>query len=140
MFGPSRVFPGTMTSANSMQFVVTTRLFFRIHLLDAPARPPRVLTHSFPLHLPYLPPTIPCSYWTLTCVGVSSSSAALYMVSVRQARVFPPSFFRSRLTVDSGLSPFRTCAHRARHIKKLPQNCGSLFKVYVDSCLLIVTR
>ena len=89
-----------MTSADSLQFVVTTH-FFRIRLLDAPARPPRVLTHSFPLYLPYLPQTILCSYWTLTLLGASSSSGALYMIPVRQARVLPPSFFRSRLTTDT---------------------------------------
>ena len=40
-------FPGTMTSVDFLQFVVTTH-FFRIRLLYAPARPPRGLTHSFP--------------------------------------------------------------------------------------------
>ena len=91
---------GTMASADFLQFVVTTH-FFRICLLDAPARPPRVLTHSFPLYLPYLPQPIPCSYWTLTYRGVLSSAGALYMISVRQARVLPPSFFRFHLTMDT---------------------------------------
>ncbi|MBO4928818.1 MAG: hypothetical protein J6D61_00035, partial [Clostridia bacterium] len=53
----------------------------------------------------YLLQTIPCSYWTLTYSGALSSSGALYMISVRQARVLPPSFFRSRLamgTLDLG--------------------------------------
>ena len=101
MFGPSRFFsPSTMASADFSQFVVTTH-FFRIRLLNAPVRPPRVLTHSFPLYLPYLPQMIPYSYWTLTYRGASSSSVALYMVSVRQARVLPPSFFRFRLTTDT---------------------------------------
>ena len=77
------------------------RIFFRIRLLDASVRPPRVLTHSFPLYPPYLPQTIPCSYWALTYVGVSPSSKALYMISVRQARVLPPSFFRFCLTTDT---------------------------------------
>ena len=89
-----------MASADFSQFVVTTH-FFRIRLLNAPVRPPRVLTHSFPLYLPYLPQTILCSYWTLTCYGALSSSGALYMVSIRQARVLPPSFFRFRLTTDT---------------------------------------
>ena len=100
MFGPSRIFSGTMASADFSLFVVTT-YFFRICLLDTPVRPPRVLTHSFPLYLPYLPRTIPCSYWTLACVGALSSSEALYMVSVRQARVLLQSFFRFRLTADT---------------------------------------
>ena len=86
-----------LTSCSSLLL----RIFFRICLLDASARPPRVLTHSFPLYLPYLPQTIPCSYWTLTYVGVLSSAEALYMISVRQARVLPPSFFRFRLTTDT---------------------------------------
>ncbi len=42
-----------MASADFLQFVVTTH-FFRIRLLHAPARPPRVLTRSFPLYLPHL--------------------------------------------------------------------------------------
>ena len=101
MFGPSRVFsPGTMTSADFSQFVVTTH-FFRIRLLDAPARPPRVLTHSFPLYLPHLPQMIPCRYWALFCYANLPSFAALYAISVRQARVLPPSFFRFRLTTDT---------------------------------------
>ena len=91
---------GTMASADFSQFVVTTH-FFRIRLPNASVRSPRVLTHSFPLYLPYLPQTIPCSYWTLTCRGALSSSEALYMVSVRQARVLPPSFFRFCLTTDT---------------------------------------
>ena len=101
MFGPSRFFsPSTMASADFSQFVVTTH-FFRIRLLNAPVRPPRVLTHSFPLYLPYLPQTIPCSYRALASLGALPSPAALYMVSVRQARVLPPSFFRFRLTTDT---------------------------------------
>ena len=86
---------GTMASADFSQFVVTTHFFY------ASVRPPRVLTHSFPLYLPYLPQTIPCSYWTLTLLGVLSSSEALYMIPVRQARVLPPSFFRFCLTADT---------------------------------------
>ena len=92
--------PGTMASADFSQFVVTAH-FFRIRLLYAPVRPPRVLTHSFPLYLPYLPQSIPYSYWTLTFAGVLSSAGALYMISVRQARVLPPSFFRFCLTADT---------------------------------------
>ena len=102
MFGPSRVFfpPGTMASADFSQFVVTTH-FFRIRLLYASARPPRVLTHSFPLYLPHLPQTILCSYWALFCYANLPSFAALYAISVRQARVLPPSFFRFCLAADT---------------------------------------
>ena len=103
MFGPSRVlffFPvlwPLLTSHSSLLL----RIFFPIRLLNAPVRPPRVLTHSFPLYLPYLPQTIPCSYWALALLGVLPSSAALYMISVRQARVLPPSFFRFCLATDT---------------------------------------
>ena len=90
-----------MASADFSQFVVTTHFFFRIRLLHASVRPPRVLTHSFPLYLPYLPQTIPCSYRALALQGVLPSSVALYMVSVRQARVLPPSFFRFCLAADT---------------------------------------
>ena len=89
-----------MASADFLQFAVTTH-FFRIRLLDASARPPRVLTHSFPLYLPHLPQTIPCSYWALFCCANLPSFAALYAISVRQARVLPPSFFRFHLTMDT---------------------------------------
>ena len=102
MFGPSRVFfPPVLWPLLTSCSSLLLRIFFRIPLLDASARPPRVLTHSFPLYLPYLPRTIPCSYWTLACVGALSSTGALYMVSVRQARVLPPSFFRFHLAMDT---------------------------------------
>ena len=96
LFGPSRKFfssSGTMTSADFSQFVVTTQFF------PTPVR--RVLTYSFPLYLPHLPLTTPCSYWALFCYANLPSLAALYAISVRQARVLPPSFFRFRLTTDT---------------------------------------
>ncbi|MBQ3534559.1 MAG: hypothetical protein IJA56_05330, partial [Clostridia bacterium] len=84
-------------------------------LLNAPVRPPRVLTHSFPLYLPYLPQTIPCSYWALALLGALPSFAALYMISVRQARVLPPPFFRLHLTMDAlGLGYILPTAGRIR--------------------------
>ena len=124
---------GTMASADFLQFVVTT-LFF------APARPPRVLTRSFPLYLPHLPQAIPCSYWALFCCGNLPSLAALYAIPVRQARGLPirglstskirlssdsasrrtplPLANPSRCRADSGLSPYRTCAHRAHTARR----------------------
>ena len=72
-------FSGTMTSADFSQFVVTTHFF-------APVRPPRVLTHSFPLYLPHLLQAILCSYWALFCYANLPSLTALYAISVRQAR------------------------------------------------------
>ena len=103
MFGPSRVsFPPVLWPLLTSHSSLLLRIFFfRIRLLDAPARPPRVLTRSFPLYLPYLPQAFPCSYWALTCIGASPTPGAFYMVSVRQAKVLPPSFFRFRLTTDT---------------------------------------
>lgn len=63
--------------------------FFPICLLYAPTRPPRVLTCSFPLYLPYLPQTIPCSFGASTYLGALPSLGALYAISVRQARGLP---------------------------------------------------
>ena len=96
-FFPPVLWP-LLTSHSSLLLRI---FFFRIRLLDASVRPPRVLTHSFPLYLPYLPQMIPCSYRALTLLVVLPSSVALYMVSVRQARVLPPSFFRFCLTTDT---------------------------------------
>ena len=84
--------------------------FFEYVYFDAPVRPPRVLTHSFPLYLPHLPRAIPCSYWALFCYANLPSLAALYAISVRQARVLPigrpfnsqyPAFFRFHLAMDT---------------------------------------
>ena len=98
---PEFFFPVLWPLLTSHSSLLLRIFFFRIRLLYAPVRPPRVLTHSFPLYLPYLPQSIPYSYWTLTFAGVLSSAGALYMISVRQARVLPPSFFRFRLTADT---------------------------------------
>ena len=50
-----RIFPGTMASADFLPFVVTAHFFSKYVYLNASARPPRVLTRSFPLYLPHLP-------------------------------------------------------------------------------------
>ena len=101
MFSPSRVFFPVLWPLLTSHSSLLLRIFFRIRLLDAPMRPPRVLTHSFPLYLPHLPQTIPGSYWALTLLGILPSSTALYVISVRQARVLPLSFFRFCLTTDT---------------------------------------
>ena len=120
MFGPSQVFFPVLWPLLTSCSSLLLRIFFRIRLLHASARPPRVLTHSFPLYLPYLPLTIPCSYWTLTYREVLSSSGALYMVSVRQARVLPPSFFRSHLAMGTlDLSYILPTAGRIRDLHPL---------------------
>ena len=89
-----------MALADFLQFVVTTH-FFRIRLPHASTRPPRVLTRSFPLCLPHLPQTIPCSYWAPTCLGALPSLGALYAISLRQARGLPTASFRFCLTADT---------------------------------------
>ena len=59
---PRIFFPGTMASADFLPFVVTAHFFSNCVYLNASARPPRVLTRSFPLYLPHLPSMIPCSF------------------------------------------------------------------------------
>ena len=49
MFGPSRFFFPVLWPRLTSGSSLLLRVFFRICLLDASARPPRVLTHSFPL-------------------------------------------------------------------------------------------
>ena len=129
MFGPSRFFsPGTMTSADFSQFVVTTH-FFRIRLLNAPERPPRVRTKSFA---------------SSTCrIYVHRFRVAIGLqplwrphprcppdaISVRQVKGLLTASFRFHLTMDtlavqlcasrhrvrSGLSPVRLRPCRAHH-------------------------
>ena len=146
MFGPSQSFfpPGTMASADFSQFVVTTH-FFRIRLLHAPARPPRVLTRSFPLYLPHLLQAIRAAiglrfvrqtYPRLqpymrflfvrpeVCPAGDRSTPAIRLSSDSTSRWTPlPLTNPSHCRADSGLSPVRTCAHRAhrkRAAAKLP--------------------
>ena len=147
MFGPSRFFSlGTMASADFSQFVVTTH-FFRIRLLHASVRPPRVLTHSFPLYLPYLPQTIPCSYWIFFglswslvliwgliygfCSSGQSFAAAFLQTPPHDGRPWLR-LYPSHCRVDSGLSPVRTCAHRAHSTNRVPQR-GTRLLFYLHS-------
>ena len=135
MFGPSRFFsPGTMASADFSQFVVTTHFFFRIRLLNAPERPPRVRTKSFA---------------SSTCrIYVHRFRVAIGLqplwrphprcppdaISVRQVKGLLTASFRFHLTMDtlavqlcasrhrvrSGLSPVRLRPCQAHHNEKLP--------------------
>ena len=45
--------------------------------MDMSVRPPRVLTRSFPLMTVPYTAGAPCSYWTLTCLAVSSALHSL---------------------------------------------------------------
>ena len=121
-------FPGTMASADFSQFVVTTH-FFRIRLLNAPERPPRVRTKSFA---------------SSTCrIYVHRFRVAIGLqplwrphprcppdaISVRQVKGLLTASFRFHLTMDtlavqlcasrhrvrSGLSPVRLRPCRAHH-------------------------
>jgi hypothetical protein len=99
-----------MASADFLQFVVTVHFFFEYAYSNASARPPRVLTRSFPLLPAAFTASNPCSYWALTCFAALPLLAALYTISVRQARGLPigrssnsqnPAFFRSRLATGT---------------------------------------
>ena len=124
-------FPGTVASADFSQFVVTTH-FFQYVYFNAPVRPHRVRTKSFPPFICHIyRRTIPGSFWTLALLAVLSLLTALYVVSVRQTRGLPTPSFRFHLTMDtlgvqlypsryrasSGLSPFRFRPCRAHKRK-----------------------
>ena len=144
MFGPSQDFfsPGTMASADFSQFVVTTHFFFsNMSTPNTPVRPPRVLTRSFPLYLPHLPnairvatglcfvmQTYPCVRPYMRFLFVRPEFCPLRDLSTPKIRLSSDSASRrtplplaspSRYRADSGLSPQRTCAHRA-HISRCP--------------------
>ena len=136
MFGPSRFFfSGTMTSADFSQFVVTTHFFPYAVYLNASVRPPRVLTHSFPLYLPHLlykvrvaiglcfvrqtyPLLQPCMRFLFVrpefCPLGDHLTPKIRLSSDSTSRWTPlPLANPSHDRADSGLSPYRTCAHRA---------------------------
>ena len=78
MFGPSRKKKkkffslGTMTSADFLQFVVTTEII-------PPARPPRVSVITFASYIRCIYTLKFGQYWTSFCVGNSSVSSMPYM-------------------------------------------------------------
>ena len=77
----------TMSSADFC--VLSAALRPRLPLPKRPAQTAPGTTRFFPsIHLPHLPPPVPCSYWTSTCVAALSPAIAFYAVSVRQARGF----------------------------------------------------
>ena len=134
-----------MTSADSLQFVVTTH-FFRIRLLDEPARPPRVRAKSFP---------------SSTCrIYVHRFRVAIGLqplvrpyprcppdaISVRQAEGLLTASFRFHLTMDtlavrlcasrhrarSGLSPvrLRPCRAHAKPVFAEKKFCKDRFSIF----------
>ncbi len=50
---------------------------------------------------PHIRQDFPCRYWTLSLLALSSSLAASYAISVRQASVLPAASFRFHLTMDT---------------------------------------
>ena len=125
MFGPSRFFSGTMASADFLRFVVTA------HFLPC-VRKTSPGTHTF---FPSLPAAFTVSdsvqllgfilSWKLAlaygliCDFYSSGQrfAAAFLQILPHGRHPWLKLYPSRCRADSGLSPFRTCAHRA-HTKK----------------------
>ena len=129
MFGPSRFFsPGTMASADFLRFVVTAH-FFRICLLKC-VRKTSPGTHTF---FPSLPAAFTVSdsvqllgfvlcrklalAYGLICGFYSSgqSFAAAFLQILPHDRHPWLKLYPSRCRADSGLSPFRTGAHRAHY-------------------------
>ena len=115
-----------MTSADFLQFVVTTDVFF-----FPSARPPRVSVTTFASYICCIYTLKFGQYWTLLCLGSSSVSSMPYMqflfVRPRLCRGLP-SDSTSRQTplslanssycqVCSGLSPPSDSACRAHKIK-----------------------
>lgn len=78
--------------------------------MDMSVRPPRVLTRSFPLMTVPYTAGAPCSYWTLTCLAVSSALHSLmgflFVSPVVCSRL--PSDFTSRWTPLPFSYPFPT--------------------------------
>lgn len=132
MFGPSRFFfSGTMASADFLRFVVTAHFFLPCVRKTSPG------THTF---FPSLPAAFTVSdsvqllgfilSWKLAlaygliCDFYSSGQrfAAAFLQILPHGRHPWLKLYPSRCRADSGLSPFRTCAHRA-HTQKHPALC-----------------
>ena len=129
MFGPSREnSPGTMTSADFLQFVVTTEII-------PPARPPRVSVITFTSYIRCIYTLKFGQYWTSFCVGNSSVSSTPYIqflfVRPRFCRRLPSDSASRRTPLPlanssycqacSGLSPPSYYACRAHNKYRLPE-------------------
>ena len=129
MFGPFRFFPGTMASADFLRFVVTAH-FFRVRKTSPgthtffPSLPAAFTVErirvaiglcfswqTYPRLRPYMrflyvrPEICPLGDLSTPKIRLSSDSAS--------RRTPLPLANPSRYRADSGLSPYRTCAHRA---------------------------
>ena len=137
MFGPSRFFsPGTMASADFLRFVVTAH-FFTLRPQDLPGYSHilslftcRIYCKRFrvAIGLCFVRQTHPRSQPYMRFLFVRPEICPLGGLSTPKIRLSSDSASRrtplplanpSRYRADSGLSPYRTCAHRA-HIKKRP--------------------
>ena len=123
-----------MASADFLRFVVTAHFFFRICLLKC-VRKTSPGTHTF---FPSLPAAFTVSdsvqllgfilSWKLAlaygliCDFYSSGQrfAAAFLQILPHGRHPWLKLYPSRCRADSGLSPFRTCAHRAHTKRWLP--------------------
>ena len=149
LFGPSRsFFPGTMTSADFLQFVVTTHFFQYVYfmrlqdlpgyshvlsLFTCPIYPKRfrvalglrLTWEPCPRLEPYMrflfvrPEVCPLEDLLTSKIRLSSDSTSRWTPL--------PLANPSRCRADSGLSPYRTCAHRAhqKELKNTPSWCFS---------------
>ena len=142
MFSPSQVFfPLVLWPLLTSYSSLLLRIFFFFEYVysNAPARPPRVLTRSFPLYLPHLLQVIRAviglcfvmqTYPRLQpymrflfvrpeiCPAGDLSTPTIRLSSDSTSRWTPlPLTNPSHCRASTGLSPARTCAHRA-HIKK----------------------
>ena len=138
MFGPSRFFPPVLWPLLTSCSSLLLRIFFRICLPNASARPPRVLTHSFPLYLSHLlqairaaiglrfvRQTYPCLQPYMRFLFVRPEVCPVEDLLTSTIRLSSDSASRrtpllltnlSRCRAGTGLSPARMCAHRAHRI------------------------
>ena len=150
MFGPSLLLSGTMASADFLRFVVTTH-FSPCVRKTSPG------THTFFSSLPAAF-TVSDSVqllgfilsWKLTlaygliCDFYSSGQrfAAAFLQILPHDRHPWLRLYPSRCRADSGLSPFRTCAHRAHTKKKFHRNNSSKtsFQITIYRSLQQISR
>ena len=125
---PKKIFFGTMTSADFLQFVVTMLRFECVYSFT-PERPPRVSVITFTSYICCIYTLKFGKYWTSFCVGNSSVSSMPYMqfLFVRprfclrllsdsaSRRTHLPSANSSYCQACSGLSPPSGCACRAHN-------------------------
>ena len=129
MFGPSRIFSGTMTSADFLQFVVTTHFFMRLQDLPGYSHILSLFTcriyrkrFRVAIGLCFVWQTYPRSRPYMRFLFVRPEFCPLGDLSTPKIRLSSDSTSRwtplplaksSHYRATSGLSPYRTCAHRA---------------------------